>query len=221
MAQDWLKAMSYEVSQIDQVNAEKIKGSFKADVQVKINVEIKLKNLTDIQNIQVKLVSNNQGFNQIDKRRLSSYKELWDIPQDVMNILSHYCGEKPPFVSETRDSRRMFMNEFSIDQQSILLDFLNKNKTLIVSDILKGRGQFAAEWMLVILNLENKDLKWVLKPINFVLNYFGNGDILITKQGNLKIGRIGMQRKGGDAGRSTANMLQFKIDPTRLFEVIS
>ena len=27
-----------------------------------------------------------------------------------------------------------------------------------------------------------------------------------------------MQRKGGDGGRETANMLQFKIDPTRLFD---
>jgi hypothetical protein len=29
---------------------------------------IKLKHLTDIQNLQVKLVSNKSGFNQIDKR---------------------------------------------------------------------------------------------------------------------------------------------------------
>ena len=28
-----------------------------------------------------------------------------------------------------------------------------------------------------------------------------------------------MQRKGGDAGRDTANMLQFKVDPTELFNI--
>jgi hypothetical protein len=27
-----------------------------------------------------------------------------------------------------------------------------------------------------------------------------------------------MQRKGGDGGRATAKMLQFKIDPTALFD---
>ena len=27
-----------------------------------------------------------------------------------------------------------------------------------------------------------------------------------------------MQRKGGDGGRITANMLQFKLDPTELFD---
>ena len=53
--------------------------------------------------------------------------------------------------------------------------------------------------------------------MNFILNYFGNGEITITKQGNIKIGKIGLQRKGGDGGRETANMLQFKINPCQLF----
>jgi hypothetical protein len=49
------------------------------------------------------------------------------------------------------------------------------------------------------------------------MNVFGGGDIRITNQGSLKIGKIGMQRKGGDNGRDTANMLQFKINPVELF----
>ena len=28
-----------------------------------------------------------------------------------------------------------------------------------------------------------------------------------------------MQRKGGDAGREAANMLQFKIDPAEIFNI--
>lgn len=47
---------------------------------------------------------------------------------------------------------------------------------------------------------------------------FGAGDIRITREGSLKIGKIGMQRKGGDGGRDTAKMLQFKINPIELFE---
>ncbi len=50
------------------------------------------------------------------------------------------------------------------------------------------------------------------------MNYFGNGEIEITARGNFKIGRITMQRKGGDGGRDTAKMLQFKINPAELFE---
>jgi len=110
----------------------------------------------------------------------------------------------------------MFANEFAESDQKILLDFLNQNKTLIISDILKGRGKFAAEWMLVVLKIDNKKIDWALKPINFVLNHYGNGDVKITDKGSFKISRITMQRKGGDGGRATANMLQFKINPCEI-----
>jgi len=46
---------------------------------------------------------------------------------------------------------------------------------------------------------------------------FGSGDVGITARGSLKIGKITMQRKGGDAGRETSKMLQFKINPMELF----
>ncbi len=35
----------------------------------------------------------------------------------------------------------------------------------------------------------------------------------------MKIGRITVQRKGGDNERKTANMLQFKINPTEIFNI--
>ena len=50
------------------------------------------------------------------------------------------------------------------------------------------------------------------------MNIFGGGEVKITKQGSLKVGKIGMQRKGGDNGRPSANMLQFKINPVELFD---
>ena len=112
----------------------------------------------------------------------------------------------------------MFIFEMSVMEQDLLIDFIRKNQSLIVSDILKGRGQFAAEWMLVILKIKDAPLKWALKPMNFCLNLFGNGDVLMTKQGSIKIGNITIQRKGGDGGRKTANMLQFKINPCLLLK---
>jgi len=48
LSQLWLIAMDYSLDEIENVQAEKIKGSYKADVQVEIKVSIKLKNLTDI-----------------------------------------------------------------------------------------------------------------------------------------------------------------------------
>jgi len=217
LAKLWLKAMNYDLTDIERVVATKIKGSYKADIQVEIKIEIKLKSLTDIQNLQVKLVSNPKGFNQIDKRWLKSYNELWDIPNDVYELLQHFTGEKSPTIPNPRDKRRMFADEFSENEQQLLLKFLNENKTLIVNDILKGRGKFSAEWMLVILKLKETDkIDWALEPINKVLNHFGNGEIYITLRGSFKIGNITIQRKGGDNGRDTANMLQFKINPAEL-----
>jgi hypothetical protein len=101
-------------------------------------------------------------------------------------------------------------------EQTIILDWIRKNQSLIVSDILKGRGKFSAEWMLVAQKLEGST-RWVLHPMNYCLNYFGNGEVEITKRGNFKIARITMQRKCGDAGSKTAQMLQFKINPAELF----
>ncbi len=218
----WLQAMNYNFGDIETVKATKVKGSYKADVQVEIRIEIKLKNITDIQNLQVKLVSNPKGFNQVDKRWLKKYNELWNIPNDIYNLLQYFTGEKKPKINNSRDERRMFADEFSTSEQKLLLDFFQDNKTLIINDILKGRGKLSAEWMLVILKLKDTDsIDWALEPINKVLNHFGNGKISITPRGSFKIGNITIQRKGGDNGRETANMLQFKINPAELVDKTS
>ena len=218
LAQNWLKEMEYDLSDIEYVQANKVKGFFKADVQVEIRITIKLKSLTDVQNLQVKLVSNPQGFNQIDKRWVKNYEEMWEIPKNILRILKHFTGEEAPYIENPKDERRMFATELTEQDQKDLLHFLQDNKTLIISDILKGRGKFAAEWMLVILKIQDEKIKWALKPINFVLNHFGNGEVQITPRGSFKIGRITMQRKGGDGGRQTANMLQFKINPCEILD---
>jgi hypothetical protein len=213
-AKKWLLIMQYNLDEIEFVKAVKLSG-FKTDVQAQVT--IKLKKAIDVQNLQVKLVSNLQGFNQIDKRWVDKYVEMWNIPNDVVSILKRYTGENTPTILNPQDKRRMFANEFDENEQSLILKWLNENKSLIVSDILKGRGQFAAEWTLVAQKLKNNS-RWILKPMNFCMNYFGNGDIEITKKGNFKIGSITMQRKGGDGGRNTANMLRFKLNPAELFD---
>lgn len=103
--------MQYDLQKIEYVKAVVLHG-YKADVNVQ--VQIKLKSALDTENIQVKLVSNKKGFNQIDKRWLSNYKEMWNIPDNIYKL-----------------------SWFAI------------NKTLILSDIIKRRGKFSAEWVLV------------------------------------------------------------------------
>ncbi len=217
IAQDWLIAMNYKVDEIESVFAVKITGNYKTDVQVQVT--IKLKKAIDCENLSIKLVSNSQGFNQIDKREIDKYVEMWKIPKDIEEILRLFTGKKTPRKTKgLSDSRRMLLTEMPKKDQLKIVNFFDKNKILIISDILKGRDKFSADWILVILKKNKDNYEWVLKDINTAMNIFGQGDVRITEQGSLKIGQIGMQRKGGDAGRESAKMLQFKINPCLLFE---
>lgn len=213
-AQQWLVVMNYNLEDIEHVKAIVLSG-YKTDVQVQVTIY--LKNAIDVRNLQVKLVSNMKGYNQIDKRWVDNYVELWNIPAEVSSILRRYTGELPPTILNPREYNRMFADEFDITERNTILKWLKKNQFMIVSDILKGRGEFAAEWILVAQKIMYNS-RWVLKPMNYCMNFFGNGPVVISNRGNFHIGRITMQRKGGDGGRKSANMLQFKINPAELFE---
>jgi hypothetical protein len=214
-SQNWLKLMSYSLSEIKKVDAIKLHG-FKTDVQIKITIY--LEEAIHAENISVKLVSNPKGFNQIDKRWVDKYAELWDMPKDIIHLLKLFTGEIKSKKIGLKDERRMFLSEMNVEDATKILDFFKKNKILIIADILKGRGKFSAGWMLVALKDSTSAGNWTVKSMNHVMNYFGNGEVSITARGSLQIGRITMQRKGGDGGRKTANMLQFKINPAELFE---
>lgn len=213
-SQKWLDIMQYNLNEIEYVKAVVLHG-YKTDVNVQ--VQIKLKAAVDTENIQVKLVSNQRGFNQVDKRWLSHYKDLWDMPDDVFNKLQYFTGELKPYKQGTRDDRRMFLNEMDENDKDLILNWFNRNKTLVLSDIIKGRGQFSAEWVLVAQKIDT-NARWVLKNINEALQHYSSGEVCMSPRGSICIGKVTVQRKGGDGGRSTANMLQFKLDPTELFD---
>lgn len=213
-AQRWLEIMGYDLKEIERVIAIKLHG-YKTDVQIQI--AIILKKAISAENLSVKLVSNPRGYNQVDKRWVDNYKKMWNIPEDILKLLKLYTGETKLSKPNLRDNRRVFFDEMKSEEQKKILSFFKKNKILVISDILKGRGKFSAGWMLVVLRTGGKT-EWVLKTINEAMNIFGDGDVRFTKKGSMKIGKVTMQRKGGDAGRETSRMLQFKINPIDLFE---
>ncbi len=214
-AKEWLKIMKYKLEDIECVEAN-ILSRCKADINVQI--KIKLKKCVDVENIQVKLVSNKRGYNQIDKRWLKTYKEMWEMPEGVYDTLKYFTGELEPKIESPKYNKRMLMTEFDIKEQKDVLSWISSKKTLIVSDILRGRGKFSAEWLLVVQKTE-MDSRWILKNINEVMQYYLEGEIEISKKGSLKLGKITIQRKGGDNGRDTAKMLQFKMNPIKLFDI--
>ena len=127
-AKQWLSIMQYDLDKIEYVKAVVLHG-YKSDVNVQ--VKIKLKSAIDIENIQVKLVSNKRGFNQVDKRWLSHYREMWNIPDNIFKLLQHYTGELKPYKENVRDNRRMFIDEFTAIEQALLLEWITQNKTLM------------------------------------------------------------------------------------------
>ena len=217
-AQLWLRTMRYKLREIEKIDVKLLSDSHsKADIQVQIKVYFK--EIINLENISIKLVSNaKNGFNQVDKRYVIKYQIMWSIPKKVVYGLKLFTGEIKPTIDST-DPRKLNLNEMSWDLSQAIVKFFEENKHLVISDIIKGNDRVYADWMLVSVKEENKQ-KWVLKNINQTINIFSRGNVRITSKGNLKIGEIGMQRKGGDGGRSTANMLQFKINPLILFDKI-
>lgn len=156
-AQNWLNIMGYELNNIDKVKAFVLTKGYKSDVVVCINSQ------NQKENIQVKLVSNANGYNQIDKRWVNKYSIMWSIPEDIELLLKYFTGEKSPFKTDVKDKRRMFLNEFDEQDQLKIIEFFKENKKIIVSDILKCRGEYSAKWMLVSQKIENQ--RWILKTM--------------------------------------------------------
>jgi len=209
-ARAWLVTMGYKLDDVLSVSAVKPSGQ-KSDVDV--TVETKTGRHTD--GISIKLVSSPHGFNQIDKRWLAHYVKMWSIPPEVEATLKLFCGETPP-TKTGRSTDRMFLDELTAEQQKAVIDFFNTHREKVLHDLFRGDGPHAASWFMVAWKPGDKT-SWVLKRDEDVEHFFGDGKIELTSGGNLKIGKITVQRKGGDAGRDTAKMLQFKINPALLF----
>jgi len=210
-AKQWLLDLNVDISNIEELSARRIHQE-KTDIQV----IIKIKGFSTPFNIQVKLVTIKKGYNQIDKRWVDDYKLLWDIPEIVATALKKFAGEIRPLVAfKTKDRRRYFLNELSEVEQQEVLQFFNKNKAKVLIDTLKGRGPLSASFVLVV-EKSSSAYRTKFIPISKVIKILGEGGVYITPRGSLRIGRITLQRKGGDGGAETANMLQFKECPQDL-----
>ncbi|MCK9476510.1 MAG: type II restriction endonuclease [Candidatus Muirbacterium halophilum] len=233
-AQKWLNIMGYDYKKIKILKATQISSRInkktaldlgvtpdnieetivfkKADIQIKLDIVID--EIYYIENISLKKANVNAGYNQVDKRPVDKYKLFWDIPLSICETLKYYTGEiKAVDTKRLKDKRRMFLNEMDKAKVNELINFFKENKTIIFNDVLRGRGALSADWFLVTRKDDDR-VDWILKDINFVCNFFAKGSVEVTKRGNLKIGKMSMQRKGGTPDPES---LQFKINPLNLF----
>jgi hypothetical protein len=243
-AEEWLRIMGYDVKKLDSVKAiqvpTRIKKSDlskfevneeeyeqfvrfkKADAQIRII--IKIGNIHKIENLSLKKANSDADYNQIDKRTVDFYQEMWNFDNEMALWLKLFTGEILPksqkkLIGKIRpkDKRRLLLTEMPETIQKKIIQFFKENKILAVSDIIKGRGGLSADWMLVTRrNKQEKTTTYILKDINTVMNFFGSDDVEISSRGSLHIGKITMQRKGGTPDPTK---LQFKIKPCQLFKL--
>ncbi len=243
-AKEWLKIMGYNIERIDSVTAIHIPTRIRKDALSKFNVSdadynefvkfkkadaqirivIKIGEILKIENLSLKKANSNADYNQIDKRTIDSYQEMWRFDDQIAVWLKLFTGEISPeqakkFTSEIspRDTRRVFIDEMPENIQKKIISFFENNKILVISDILKGRGGLSADWILVTRYDKNDDsTKWILIDINRAMNFYGSGNVMLSPHGSLYIGKITMQRKGGTPDPTK---LQFKFKPCELFNI--
>ncbi len=243
-AQEWLKIMGYDIKKLDSVKAIQVPTTIKkndlskfevneedyeqfvrfkkADAQIRII--IKIGNILKIENLSLKKANSDADYNQIDKRTVDFYQEMWKFDNEIALWLKLFTGEILPKNQKRsigkikpKDKRRLLLTEMPEAIQKKIIQFFKENKILVVSDIIKGRGGLSADWMLVTrFNKQEKTTTWILKDINTAMNFLGSGNVEISSRGSLHIGKITMQRKGGTPDPTK---LQFKIKPCQLFKL--
>lgn len=211
-ARGWLMAMGYNIEEVTKVTATRPHGD-KADVVIRVTAG----EAEYDERISIKLVSSSSGFNQIDKRWVSDYAAKWKMPLEVSDALRLFVGEKLP-ETKGRRADRAYLDEFDAVLQQKIIWFFTDQKLKIVRDMIAGEGEGSADWFMVALRGSGGE-RWAIRNIEETVAYFAEGAVAITRSGNLRIGKVTMQRKGGDGGRNTAKMLQFKLNPALLFEI--
>lgn len=190
--------------------ASKNKGTTKKDVLLSNDLLEK--------GIQAKLVSNNKsGFNQVYRgwvdRFINGLQKMGvETPSKVIHLLKLFDGEE----KNTLGAKSVKINKMSEPDQKCLLSWFTEYKQAIVEFVLTGNDKQLTYVIISVKNETNiEDYPFTIKEY---VEFYGKGNVEITEKGCLQIGRIKLQRKGGDGGRETANQLQFKINPLNIIK---
>ena len=68
----------------------------KTDIQVQIRLIIWVNNALKVENLSLKKANSDADYNQVDKRWVDSYKEMWHFDDEIALALKLFTGEIPP-----------------------------------------------------------------------------------------------------------------------------
>ena len=111
-----------------------------------------------------------------------------------------------------RKNRRLFLGELKDADREKLRLYFARNPAAIVKRVLLGNSAVAPEWMLIVRQVKSTP-EYRLVAMETAIAFFATGPVQMTSGpgGNLAIGNLTMQRKGGDSGDPRPNDLQFKV----------
>lgn len=208
----FIDAFGYKLDEIKEIRATKFDPGHKPDLKL----EFVGRNgaLLGVEKISVKLQSAKNGFNQVDRGWIETrYRRLWpQMPDLVVKGLRLFTGEDKP-LGVTRNNNRMFMDELPHEHREAILHFFSSNLTQVISDVLAGRDEARASWLLV---KDKSQTSFEIRRMDSVIKGAASGGVGLTPKGSIRLGLITAQRKGGDGGAASAMNLQFKANPTEL-----
>ena len=149
------------------------------------------------------------AFNQIKRCSVASFKEEFDVPEEVIAILKKY----------TEGKKKLLPGNYSQKELDRLLTFLTENwRPLLASAFTGKHKKLQANWLLLHewtpdwrINVGIKASSKLIYMQN-ILKLFNGIEVSYTKRGTIAFGAgVTLQRKGGDKGKDSANDLQFKL----------
>ena len=193
-------------------------GTQKSDIVVKYTTE---DGTEKVAGVSIKLVKNVKtgGYNHLDRRSVATFMGFFDktdTSDRVKELFDKFCGVVPP-DKNSKSSKRMFMNEFSKEDQDIVINWLNDNKKKVLNLIFAGSVNYkegeddsfdknhAADYILTSYGINGTKK---LEKITDKIKEYDDAEWKLTPNGSLKLGNITLQRKGGSG---QPDNIQFKI----------
>jgi len=175
-------------------------------------------------------------YNHVERNYIDFYAEKWSVPKDVYIILKRFVGEVNkqghPVSIETLEKeaerlgtspgklskkRRIFLNQIKPQTKDLIINFFRSKKVEILRDVFINDEDIE---VFIVIKRDGDEVHYYVLPTKDVLNVYSTGDVAITPRGSLRIGKVVLQRKGGNHRTNggwtdvVASQLQFKIKPS-------
>ena len=154
--------------------------------------------------------SSPKRFQQVLRTWTSTLTDAVPSLKPIEHILKYLC-ELPVQNGKCVGQRVKLTNA---NDNQVLINILNANKRAIVEYVLLGDIPDMQPTHLIIA-LYKKNVRTVItKTMHEVIDEICSNDFKIRKsQTVIELGKLTIQRKGGDGGKKSANQIQFKLVP--------